>query len=305
MVVSLPHLPFSSLSALGLEFVNKMVATTVNSPILRKMNIIDSPGVLSGQKQTINRGYSYSRAARWFAQRSDIILLIFDTGKTDISDELKSIINEMFEFHGRFRIILNKVDMIEQKELVRVYGSLMWSIGRIIPSPEVSRIYLCSQVGSGEFAQEDNDAIAALVMNVHKNSLSRKVGSFFKRVRLLRAHILVLLYLKKRVPWVWGIQSKKLAMTRSEELRGVYRHISLKYDIPESDFPPVKLMSDLLSVKMWSNVPVCKRHLHEVQGIIKHDLTEISSTLVPALNQTNPPRKPTRRKDIGSKKPDE
>lgn len=202
----------------------------------------------------------------------------------------------MFEFHGRFRIILNKVDMIEQKELVRVYGSLMWSIGRIIPSPEVSRIYLSSQVGSVEFAQEDNDAIAVLVLNVHKNSLSRKVGSFFKRVRLLRAHILVLLYLKKRLPWFWGTRSKKLSMTRSEELRGAYKHISLKYDIPESDFPPVELMSDLLSVKVWTDVPVCKRHLHEVQGIIKHDLTEISSSLVPALNQTNPPRKPTKTK---------
>ena len=146
VVVSLPHLPFSCLSTLGLEFVNKMIATTVDSPTLRKMNVIDSPGVLSGQKQTINRGYSYARAARWFAQRSDLIFLIFDTSKTNISDELKSIITEMFEYHGRFRIILNKVDTVDQKELVRVYGSLMWSISRIIPTPEVSRIYLCSQV---------------------------------------------------------------------------------------------------------------------------------------------------------------
>lgn len=51
VVVSLPHLPFSSLTALGLEFVNKMVATTVNSPILRKMNIIDSPVFYLGRSK--------------------------------------------------------------------------------------------------------------------------------------------------------------------------------------------------------------------------------------------------------------
>ena len=74
------------------------------------------------------RGYSFAKVARWFAQRSDIILVFFDCSKTDVSDELKGIIQQLQDFHIRVRCILNKVDMLSSKELVRVYGELMWSI---------------------------------------------------------------------------------------------------------------------------------------------------------------------------------
>ena len=84
-------------------------------------------------------------------------------------------------------------------------------------------------------------------------------------------------------------------MIRREELQIAYKQIALKYDIPESDFPPVKLMSDLLQVKSWNLISVSKKHLYEIQGVIKHDLNEISSGLVPALNQTNLPSKTSKK----------
>ena len=39
VAVGLPHLPFNGLSSFGIDFVNKMVATTVKSSILSKINI--------------------------------------------------------------------------------------------------------------------------------------------------------------------------------------------------------------------------------------------------------------------------
>ena len=36
---------------------------------------------------------------------------------------------------------MNKADAVTREQLVRVYGSLMWSMGKIFDSPEVVRVY--------------------------------------------------------------------------------------------------------------------------------------------------------------------
>lgn len=73
-----PNLPFSSLSQFGSAFLNHFVGSSSSSPLLKRITFIDTPGVLSGEKQRINRTYDFGRVAKWFADRSDLILLLFD-----------------------------------------------------------------------------------------------------------------------------------------------------------------------------------------------------------------------------------
>jgi hypothetical protein len=41
------------------------------------------------------------------------------------------------------RIILNKSDQVDQQQLMRVYGALMWSLGKVFKSPEVCKVMPC------------------------------------------------------------------------------------------------------------------------------------------------------------------
>ena len=75
----------------------------------------------------------------WFAQRVDRILLLFDAHKLDISDEFRSSIEAMKGHEDKIRIVLNKADMVDHQELMRVYGALMWSLGKVFNTPEVAR----------------------------------------------------------------------------------------------------------------------------------------------------------------------
>ena len=48
-------------------------------------------GVLSGEKQRVERTYDFIQVCGWFAARCDLILLLFDPYKLDISDKFKAV----------------------------------------------------------------------------------------------------------------------------------------------------------------------------------------------------------------------
>ena len=54
-VTAVGDLPFAGLTAFG-GFLNKFEAALTDSPVLKDITIIDTPGVLSGEKQRLSRG---------------------------------------------------------------------------------------------------------------------------------------------------------------------------------------------------------------------------------------------------------
>lgn len=136
--------PFRGLASYGNNFLSKFEGAEVASPILQDITLVDTPGVLAGEKQRIGRDYDFSEVVRWFAERADMIIVMFDAHKLDISDELKTVLDALKFHQDKIRVLLNKADTIDAQSLLRVYGALMWSLGKVVQTPEVCRVYLGS-----------------------------------------------------------------------------------------------------------------------------------------------------------------
>jgi len=112
-LVADPTKHFGDLSRFGNKFLKKLNCGIVNTPLLKSITFVDTPGILSGEKQRAQREYNFNEALNWFAERSDMIVLTFDANKLDISDELKEAIDVLKNHDSKLRIILNKADTIE------------------------------------------------------------------------------------------------------------------------------------------------------------------------------------------------
>merc|ERR1719471_2671217 len=227
--------PFRTLQKFGAGFLNKFSCAEVPAPILESITFIDTPGILSGQKQRLGRNYDFAKVVEWMAYRSDRILLLFDAHKLDISDEFKSSIEMLKGHDDKVRVVLNKADMVTNQQLLRVYGALMWSLGKVFMTPEVLRVYVGSywdrdyqnQHNAELFDAEANDLLSDL-RGLPRHSAMRKINEFVKRTRRLKVHLLILDHLKKQFGWFSkGKTQQKLLANLPEQ----FRQISKAYNL--------------------------------------------------------------------------
>mmetsp|Transcript_60626 Transcript_60626/g.100671 ORF Transcript_60626/g.100671 Transcript_60626/m.100671 type:complete len:546 (-) Transcript_60626:328-1965(-) len=255
------NMPFRGLEMFGNGFLNKFQGSQLDSPLLQHVTLIDTPGVLSGEKQRIGRTYSFTEVCAWFAARADVILLLFDAHKLDISDEFKDAIEALKGHDDKIRVVLNKADAVDAQKLLRIYGALMWSLGKVVKTPECVRVYIGSfwdqplqgsQWSRELFEAEMKDLLTDL-KNVPKNAAVRKVNELVKRVRLAKAHAYIVGHLKKEMPSMFGKDKTQTKLLNNLEDHFLKVHRTTQ--LPVGDFPDVQKFRQVMEAHELSKFP--------------------------------------------------
>ena len=283
--------PFHALSSLGTNFLSRFTGSICQAPLLERISLIDSPGVLSGEKQR-SRSYEFTDVVQYFTEKCDLILLLFDAHKLDISDEFKAAIETLRGHDDKVRVVLNKADKVTPQQLMRVYGALMWSLGKVISTPEVMRVYIGSfwdkpyenEHNKELFEAEQRDLLEDL-RGLPRNSAVRKVNELVKRARLAKVHAYLIGHFRKEMPAMFGKENKKRELI--ENIREEFLKVMRQYKLTPGDFPDIKKFQEKLKDKDFTKFAKLNIELiTQLEDVLSRDIPDLMQRISPPANES-------------------
>ncbi|KAM4628117.1 EH domain-containing protein 2-like [Polymixia lowei] len=282
-----PRKPFRNLNPFGNSFLNRFQCAQLPNQVLENISIIDTPGILTAAKRKLSRGYDFPAVLRWFAERVDRIILLFDAHKLEFSDELTRAFGALRGYDDKLRVVLNKADRVDSQQLMRVYGALMWSLGKVFRTPEILRVYIgsfwseprrtCDHYQLIELEEED---LLADIRNLPRNAALRKLNDLVKRARLVRAHAHIISYLKQEMPTIFCKESKKHNLIY--QLPVIFAKIQQQHRVPAGDFPDCTKMQERLLGQDFSKFKTLKpSFMASLDKLLSTDIAK----LMPLLQQ--------------------
>jgi EH domain-containing protein 1 len=140
-----PEYPFESLKKHGQRFAAHFRLKKVNSPFLKTLALIDTPGMLDSITER-DRGYNYQDVVGDLAQIADLILVLFDPHKAGTIREAHISLRDTLPtrtFEDRVLFVLNRIDECASlNDLLRVFGTLCWNLSQITGRKDIPMIHL-------------------------------------------------------------------------------------------------------------------------------------------------------------------
>lgn len=278
-------MPYSGLTTFGTAFLSKFQCSQMPHPLLEHITFVDTPGVLSGEKQRTQRSYDFTGVTSWFAAKCDLILLLFDPHKLDISDEFKRVIGSLRGHDDKIRVVLNKADQVDTQQLMRVYGALMWSLGKVLNTPEVMRVYIGSfndrpvneaaigPIGKELFEREQDDLLSDL-KDIPKKACDRRINEFVKRARAAKIHAYIISHLRKEMPAMMG--KAKAQQRLIDNLEDEFAKVQREFHLPAGDFPNAEHFREVLSGYSIDKFEKLKpKMIQAVDDMLGYDIPEL------------------------------
>ncbi|KAI8925182.1 P-loop containing nucleoside triphosphate hydrolase protein [Entophlyctis helioformis] len=267
------ELPFTALSKFGVSFLNKFQVAQVPAAALDNIILIDTPGILSGEKQRLGRAYDFSQL--------------------DISDEFKEAIMTLRGHDDKIRVVLNKADTVNGQQLMRVYGALMWSLGKVLQTPEVVRVYI-SSFWDQPFQYKDCEILLSAekqdlfkdLKNLPRNTSIRKINEMVKRARLVQVHSLIIAHLRHELPNFFGKGTKQADLVNN--LEAEFQKIQRVHQLAPGDFPdPDRYRQKLADFKLSKFPKLDKKMMQLAMDALSSDLPRLMS-MIPEAPQILP-----------------
>lgn len=133
------------LTAFGPNFLNKFKVKVRNREILKRVVLIDSPGMIDSLEETTSRDYDFFGAVHRMAELSDLVLFMFDPDKPGTTGEaIVALTGPLVGMSFKLRILLNKCDLFQNvADYARAYGALCWNLAHAMPIKDLPKIYSC------------------------------------------------------------------------------------------------------------------------------------------------------------------
>eukprot|EP00758_Cryptobia_borreli_P013363 Tbor_TRINITY_DN5826_c1_g2::TRINITY_DN5826_c1_g2_i1::g.6084::m.6084 len=239
--------PFRGLGQFGDAFVESFHAVRAPHPILRSCSLIDSPGVLESGGEVNKRRYDYIKVMRWFVERSDLVFFMFDPTKLDAGPEMRKVFKHaLYHQESKIRIVLNKADTVGAQELMRVYGSLFWTLSNLVNSTEPPRVYVSSfwdqpykpNTNHELFSDEKADLIYELTDTIPRQSLDKRVSAVLRRANDVLHHSMLCATMRQRLPKLFG--KDKAVKAEIEHLQQTSTDLAERNKLSIKDFGTVE-----------------------------------------------------------------
>jgi EH domain-containing protein 1 len=221
----------------------------------------------------------------WFAERADRILLLFDAHKLDISDEFKSAIESLRGHDDKIRVVLNKADLPMQ-HLMRVYGALMWSLGKVIKTPEVLRVYIGSfwdgplkETDNAKLLQAEQADLLADLRALPRGSTVRKINELVKRARMAKVHAHLLNHIRSKFG-MFGKKKDQAKMLEDANLAEIFRTVQQTCNLPQGDFPNMRRFREQAErYELWKLPKLEKKLLAQMDDVLSRDIPALMRLL--------------------------
>ena len=140
-----PGYRFEILKKHGQRFVSHFRLKKVNSPFLKHLALIDTPGMLDSISER-DRGYNYQEVIGDLALIADLVLVLFDPHKAGTIREAHASLRDTLPkktFEDRVLFVLNRIDECSSlNDLLRVYGTLCWNLSQMTGRKDIPMIRL-------------------------------------------------------------------------------------------------------------------------------------------------------------------
>jgi len=141
-VARLPE-EFRALEPLGPSFLQHLKVKVRNRELLKRVNIVDSPGMIDSAAAESQRDYDFGEAIKRLAQLCDIVFFLFDPEKPGTTGETVNVFSKCLRgVEFKLRVLMNKCDAFTSLyDFARAYGTLCWNLSRVLRTKDLPKIF--------------------------------------------------------------------------------------------------------------------------------------------------------------------